>query len=174
MLFVNMEIGIDDPRREDIRALLAIHLAFSRGATPVEYSFALDLDELVDAKVTFFSARECGRLVGVAALKRLDDGHLELKSMHVAETDRGRGIGRALVEYLVMFAEQAGCRRVSLETGSTGEFVAARDLYAKCGFAPCEPFAGYAASAYNTFMAITLVATPANGRLTVPNRPPVR
>lgn len=69
---MQVEIGVDDPRAEDVRALLATQLAFSRGVTPVEYSFALDIVQLVDPGVTFFSARDAGRLVGVAALKRLD------------------------------------------------------------------------------------------------------
>lgn len=76
------EIAIEDPRADDVRALLAIHLAFSRRATPAEYSFALDVEQLVEPGVTFFSARDAGRLIGVAALKRLDEAHAELKSMH--------------------------------------------------------------------------------------------
>ena len=47
-------------------------------------------------------------------------------------------------------------RRLSLETGSTEEFVPARALYAECGFTPCEPFADYATSSYNTFMTLDL------------------
>jgi putative acetyltransferase len=153
---VELEIGIDDPRSEDVQDLLAFHLAFSRTVTPIEYSFALDVDQLVDDGVTFFSARQDGRLVGIAALKRLDQSHAELKSMHTREAERGRGIGRALVEYILAFARAEGYRQVSLETGATDEFVAARALYARSGFTPCRPFGGYAASPHNTFMTIEL------------------
>ena len=110
----------------------------------------------MDPGVTFFSARDGGRLVAVAALKRLDEGHAELKSMHTRESDRGVGVGRALVEHILAFAAMQAYRRVSLETGTTDEFVAARTLYAKCGFEPCGPFGGYSSSPYNTFMAISL------------------
>ena len=155
--FVEVEIGMDDPRAEDVRALLAAHLSFTRGATPAEYSFALEVEQLVEPGVTFFSARRDEQLIGVAALKRLNAIHAELKSMHTREAERGRGVGRALVEHILGFARQAGYQRVSLETGSTAEFVPARRLYAQCGFRPCEPFGDYASSAYNAFMSISLV-----------------
>lgn len=153
---MDLEIGVDDPVAEDVRALLAIHLASSRSATPVEYSFALDAEQLMDPGVTFFSARDGGRLVAVAALKRLNDGHAELKSMHTREADRGLGVGRALVEHILAFAAEEAYRRVSLETGTTAEFVAARILYSKCGFKPCGAFGGYSKSPYNAFMTISL------------------
>ena len=151
-----LEIDVDDPYAEDVRALLAVHLAFSVSSTPPEYSFALDVAQLAEPGVTFFSARDAGRLLGVAALKRLDDTHAELKSMHTREAERGRGIGRALVEHLLAFARKEGYERVSLETGTPDDFAAARSLYLKCGFEPCGPFGGYAASAYNTFMTLSL------------------
>jgi putative acetyltransferase len=153
---MNLEIGVDDPRADDVRALLMTHLALSRSLTPAEYSFALDVEQLLDPCVTFFSARQAGRLTGFAALKRLDQVHAELKSMHTREADRARGIGRALVEHILGFARKEGYRRVSLETGATDEFVPARSLYAKLGFSPCEPFGEYVTSPYNTFMTITL------------------
>jgi putative acetyltransferase len=153
---MELEIGVDDPRNEQVAALLATHLAFTRGATPREYSFALDVEQLLEPDVTFFSARRMGVVVGVAALKRLDDDHGELKSMHTREAERGRGVARAMVMHILAFARQAGCERVSLETGTTEEFLAARSLYARMGFVPCGPFGGYRASPYNTFMSIRL------------------
>lgn len=149
------EIAIGDPRADDVRALLAIHLPFSRGVTPAEYSFALEVEQLVQPGVTFFSARDAGRLVGVAALKHFDETHAELKSMHTLEAERRRGVGRMLVEHLLAFARTHAYRRVSLESGATADFVAARSLYASLGFMPCEPFGDYRASPYNTFMTLT-------------------
>lgn len=153
---MDLVIRVDDPRAEDVRELLAIHLAFSRAVTPVEYSFALDVDQLVDSSVTFFSARRAGQLVGVAALKRLDETHGELKSMHTREAERGRGVGQALVEHILAFAQEAGYRRVSLETGTTEHFAPARGLYARIGFKPGTAFADYQPSSYNTFMTMSL------------------
>lgn len=149
-------IGPDDPRSADVRALLATHLAFAHGAGPREYSFALDVDQLAGPGVVFFSAREEHRLLGIAALKRLDSAHAELKSMHTAEPHRGRGVGRALVAYILSYARDQGYERVSLETGTTDEFVPARALYANLGFRPCPAFGTYVPSPYNTFMTLLL------------------
>ena len=133
---------------------MAIHLAFSRAATPAEYSFAMDSEDLADPAVTFFSARHDGRVVGIAALKRLDGAHAELKSMHTLESERRLGIARSLLEHILGYARSAGYRRLSLETGSTEEFVPARALYADFGFTRCEPFASYSESPYNTFLTV--------------------
>ena len=154
---MELAIRVDDPRAEDVRELLAVHLGFARGVTPLEYSFALDLDQLVGPGITFFSARRGGQLAGIAALKRLDATHGELKSMHTREAERGRGAGRALVEHILgAFAQGAGYRQVSLETGATEDFAAARRLYARVGFTACAAFADYQPSPYNTFMTISL------------------
>lgn len=153
---VPVVIAEDDPRSDDVGALLRTHLAFSRSVTPPEYSFALDVDGLVDPFIRFFSARRNGELVAIGALKRLDESHAELKSMHTRESARGQGVGRAMVEHLLDVARRDGYRRLSLETGSTEEFAAARALYARSGFQPCEPFADYRASPYNTCMTIYL------------------
>lgn len=135
---------------------MARSYGIARRATPAEYSFALEVEQLVDPAVTLFSARQADELVAVAALKRLDASHAELKSMHTRVADRARGAGRAMGEHLLCFARSEGCRRVSRETGSTDEFTVARSLYARTGFRPCEPFGDYTASAYNTFMTIVL------------------
>jgi putative acetyltransferase len=153
---MELEIGIDDPRAEEVVALLAAHLAFTRRVTPPQYSFALDVEQLVEPDVTFFTARRAGLVAGVAALKRLDDAHAELKSMHTREAERGRGVARAMVMHVLAFARQAGYHRVSLETGATEDFLPARSLYAGVGFRPCGPFGGYRASPYNTFMSMRL------------------
>lgn len=156
-------IAPDDPRAADVTELLGTHLAFSHGVTPVEFSFALDVAGLIGPDITFFSAREDGQLLGVAALKRLDATHAELKSMHTRADSRGRGVGRALVDHILGFARTAGYRRMSLETGTTDDFIAARTLYTRAGFTPCEAFGDYQPSPYNTFFTIELPAAEAAG-----------
>ena len=153
---MSLVIALDDPNAPDVSDLLTTHLSLSADLTPAAYSFALDRDGLSDPAITFFSAREGGRLVGIGAVKRLDRFHAELKSMHTAERDRRRGVGRAMVGHLVEFARAQGYRRVSLETGSTEDFLAAQRLYASAGFRPCGPFGEYQASPYNMFMTKSL------------------
>jgi putative acetyltransferase len=143
----------DDPCRPDVVALLEAHLAFARSVTPAENVYALDLDGLLEPAITFFSVRASdGELLGVGALKQLDEEHVELKSMHTAAAARRRGVARALVDHLVAVAAARGARRVSLETGTAPAFEPARALYASAGFAPCGPFGDYVATPDNTFM----------------------
>jgi putative acetyltransferase len=150
------EISIDDPRAPDVRSLLATHLTFARAPTPPEDAHALDVDGLLDERVTFFSFRRDGVLLAVGALQRLDPDHAEVKSMHTVEAARGQGIGRAMIEHLITVARDAGYRRLSLETGSMAEFAPARALYASAGFEPCEPFGHYRASPNSTYMTLYL------------------
>jgi putative acetyltransferase len=149
-------IAIDDPRADDIRALLDRHLVFANAHSPPEDVHALDLNGLLSPAVTFFSARRDGELLGVGALKELDETHGEVKSMHTAEAARGRGVGRAMVDHLVSLARQRGYRQVSLETGSMEAFAPARALYLSAGFTPCGPFAAYQLSPNSTFMTLVL------------------
>ncbi len=149
-------IEVDDPRRDDVRALLEQHLAFAREVTPPEDVHALDLDGLLDPSVTFYSLRVDGELLGVGALKELAPGHAELKSMHTAKAARRRGVGRAIVDHLLAVAASRGVRRVSLETGAMDAFAPARALYASVGFVPCGPFGDYEESPNSAYMTLVL------------------
>jgi putative acetyltransferase len=149
-------ISVDDPRRGDVRALLGRHVAFALAQTPPEDSHALDVEALVEPGVTFFSYRRDGELLGVGALKELDSGHAEVKSMHTVAAARGQGIGRAMVDHLIAVARDRGFRRVSLETGTGPAFAPARSLYAGAGFEPCEPFGDYRRTDNNFYMTMSL------------------
>jgi putative acetyltransferase len=147
----------DDPRRPDVTALLERHLAFTASETPPEHSFALDVSGLLDPAITFFSYRAgSGELLGVGALKRLDDSAGELKSMHTAAEARGRGVGRALLAHIIGAARDRGLSRLYLETGTTAGFTAARNLYTAAGFVPCGTFGGYPITGDNTFYTLAL------------------
>ena len=126
---VDLVITIEDPYASDVRVLIAAHLEFARVFTPSDHVHALPADGLVDPTVTLFGARSGGTLVGIGALKELDPGHGEIKSMHTAQSVRGQGVGRAMVEHLLATASDRGYRRVSLETGTMDAFAPARALY---------------------------------------------
>jgi putative acetyltransferase len=149
-------ISADDPRRPEVRALLERHLTFCLSETPPEHSFALDVDGLLDPKVTFVSFRDGATVLGVAAIKELDPAHVEVKSMHTAAEARGRGVGRALLGHLLDTSRERGYRRVSLETGTTPGFAAARSLYESFGFTPAGPFGGYPQTGDNMFYSLAL------------------
>lgn len=153
-------IGPDNPRATDVRALIDRHLAFVHLQSPPEDVHALDVGALADVGVEFFSFRRDGALLGIGALKRIDARHAEIKSMHTVEEARGAGVGTAMLSHLMREARRHGYHRLSLETGSTTGFDAARRLYARAGFEECGPFGDYRTSPYSTFMTMELATTP--------------
>jgi putative acetyltransferase len=152
------EIAVDDPRKPDVRALLERHLTFCLSETPPEHSFALDVDALAQPGIAFFTCRDAdGTVLGMGAIKELDPSQAEIKSMHTAAEARGRGVGRAMLDHLLAVARSRGYRRVSLETGTTPGFTAARAMYVSRGFVPAEPFADYFRTGDNTFYMLSLM-----------------
>lgn len=155
------EIEVDDPRADDVSALLASHLAFARSETPPEDAHALDVASLVDSAVTFFSLRADGQLLAVGAIRELAADHGELKSMHTSAVARRPGVGAALFDHLLGVARKRSYRQVSLETGSHPMFAPARALYARAGFRETGPFAHYRESPNSIYMTLEL-ASPAS------------
>ena len=153
---MTITIAVEDPRAEDVVALLERHLTHMRSLSPPGHVHALDLDGLLDPAVTFLAVRDDGELVGIGALKELSAVHGELKSMHVPEELRGQGIARQLLAALLDVARERGFERVSLETGSMDGFAPARRLYASVGFVVCEPFGTYTTNPYSTCMTLAL------------------
>lgn len=139
-----------------LRRLVASHLAFAAENTPPGFAFALDVEALLEDGSRFFGARDGDEVVGIAALKPLEDGHVELKSMHTSAAARRRGIGRFLLAELLATCTREGLRRISLETGVTESFVAARALYASFGFRECELLPQYAGSEHSVCMTLEL------------------
>ncbi|MCY7271417.1 MAG: GNAT family N-acetyltransferase [Sphingomonas bacterium] len=137
--------------RDDIRALLAEHFAAMRAASPPSACHVLPIDGLLGPEIRFFSLRQDGILLGVGALKLLEPGHGEIKSMRTAASALGQGVGGALLAHLVATARGIGMTRLSLETGSTSDFAAAIRLYDREGFQPCAPFGGYPDTPFTLF-----------------------
>ncbi len=160
LVVMNVVISVDDSRTDDVRELLARHVEFAHATTCPEEIHALDVEQLPEMDITLFSARRRGELLGVGALRRLDHQHVEIKSMHVARSARGQGVGRVLLGCLLDAAANGGYRRVSIETGSQPAFDAARALYAAAGFAPCGPFGSYQPSPNSVCMTRAVAPGP--------------
>ena len=152
----DVRIEGEDPRAADVVALREAHLALMRATSPPGHVHALDLDGLARPDITFLAARDDDVLLGVGALRELDVAHGEVKSMHVAEAARGRGIARALLDELIGLARRRGYEAVSLETGTMAVFAPARTLYERNGFRPCPPFGDYTVNPYSTCMRLEL------------------
>ena len=151
-----MRIVRDDLAGPEIAAFLEEHLREMRSVTPPESKHALDLDGLRRPDVAVWSVWDGDTLVGCGALKRLDDDHAEIKSMRTLAARRRGGVGSLLLRHLVTEARRAGCRRLSLETGSADFYLPARRLYERHGFRPCEPFADYRHDPNSVYLTLEL------------------
>lgn len=146
---------LDDPR---VIALLEHHVATARAETARGSAHALDLVALKAPGIQVFAIWQGDDLLGVGALKRLSQGHGEVKSMHTAAAARRQGVAAAMLAHLIETARAERFARLSLETGSWAYFDGARALYARHGFVECAPFEGYAADPNSVFMTLDLTA----------------
>jgi putative acetyltransferase len=147
-----VQILIDDLSGPEIARFLDEHVREMLSITPPESKHALDLDGLRRPEVTFWSVTDGGALVGCGAIKRLDAGHAEVKSMRTASARKRSGVASLLLGHIISEARRMGFTRLSLETGSDEFFLPARRLYEKFGFRYCEPFADYRPDPLSVFM----------------------
>jgi putative acetyltransferase len=148
-----VEGDLRDPRVVD---LLHIHLTSARAETAPGSAHALDLTGLQSPDISFWTIWDDETLLGVGALKRLSADHGEIKSMHTAQSMRGRGAGSAMLRHIIATARVRCMSRLSLETGSWEYFRPAQALYRNHGFVECPPFADYVLDPNSVFMSLDL------------------
>jgi putative acetyltransferase len=153
-----MEIRVDDLTGGKIKDLIREHLYGMNLDSPPESVHALDLEGLKSPQVTLWSAWEQDELLGCGALKELDAGHGEVKSMRTASSHLRKGVARRMMEHILESARERGYHRLSLETGSMESFEPARKLYESLGFEYCGPFADYWDDPNSMFMTLELNA----------------
>lgn len=147
-----MEIKIDDLTGAKIQELLREHLDHMRSISPPESVHALDLDELRQPDITFWTAWENNELLGCGALKEHDQQHAEVKSMRTVAHHLRKGVAARLLQHILEEATRRGYTRLSLETGAEDAFQPARALYTRFGFNYCPPFADYIEDPNSVFM----------------------
>ncbi|ROU08453.1 GNAT family N-acetyltransferase [Lysobacter enzymogenes] len=151
-----MQIRAGQLDRPEVIALLREHLQGMAELSPPESCHALDLDGLKRPDVSFWSVWDGDSLLGCGALKQLDAGHGEIKSMRTAQAHLRRGVAAAMLEHLLEEAARRQYRRLSLETGSMDGFEPARRLYARYGFDYCGPYGDYRDDPNSVFMSKAL------------------
>ncbi|GAA2337021.1 GNAT family N-acetyltransferase [Saccharopolyspora halophila] len=151
-----MRISVDDLSSPDIVAFLHGHIAQMQSVSPPGSTHALELSALRRTGVTFWVAREDETVLGCGAIKEIDLEHAEIKSMRTAPSHQNRGIASRLLQHIMGESKLMGYSRLSLETGSSDFFDAARRLYLKHGFSFCEPFADYRKDPNSVFMTLQL------------------
>jgi putative acetyltransferase len=147
-----LRIVVDRLEGPEIIALLEEHLAEMRSVSPPESVHALDLPGLRKPDITFWTVWLGAELAGCGALKELQPGHGEIKSMRTARHLKRKGIAKRMLGHILDEAARRRYRRLSLETGSQPHFAPARSLYASFGFQPCGPFGDYREDPNSFFM----------------------
>ena len=144
-----LRIAPDDLTHPAVLALIEHHLREAFANSPPGSAFAFDLTGLRDPAVTLWSAWDGDALAGIAALRRLSASEGEVKSMRTAPGHERRGVALALLERLILEAKKRGFRVLKLETGTNDAYAAARALYERRGFRPCDPFGDYELTEFN-------------------------
>jgi putative acetyltransferase len=147
-----ISIAEEHPLTPDLSLLFERHTADMHADTPPESIHMMDKGALAAPGIRFFVLRDGGKALAMGAFKRIDEGHAEIKSMHVLAEARGKGLSKAMLYHLVAEALKDGITRLSLETGVQPTFVAARALYTLAGFSECPPFEGYSDDPNSVFM----------------------
>ncbi len=143
------QIAPTDPA---VRPLIDTHLELMWASSPACSVHAMRAEDMAEAGVRFFAAFSGLEAVAMGALKTLSGTGGEIKSMHVSEGWRGRGLADQMLRHLIAVARASGIERLSLETGSQEFFAAARVFYRRHGFDICPPFEGYVEDPASVFM----------------------
>lgn len=151
-----LTVAVDDLSGPEIAAFLQAHVDEMIAVTPPQSKHALDLDGLRVPEVTFWTVLDGPVIAGCGALKTLEPGHGEIKSMRTAPTHKRRGIASLVLTHITAEARRRGMERLSLETGSFAFFLPARRLYEKNGFTACGPFNGYTFDPNSVYLTKTL------------------
>lgn len=151
-----MRIERDDLTRTEVAALIEYHLREMHAHSPACQVFALDSSGLRHPDVTIWTVWDGADLLGMGAMKRLENAHGELKSMRTAPGALRRGVARTMLGHLTGEARARGYRRLSLETGSSAPFAPALALYRSAGFVECGPFGDYSDTSFSRYFTLAL------------------
>ena len=83
-------------------------------------------------------AKQNNKTVGCVALKPIGDNVCEMKRLYVRPAARGTGLGRKLVEELIIFAQKSAYQSMKLDTVS--KLKEAIHLYRSIGFVETTPY----------------------------------
>lgn len=149
-----VEDPITDPK---VIAILEAHLNSMYATSPPESVFALDLDGLRAADITFWTIWKGDDAIGCGALREHSGDLGEIKSMHTLEDFRGVGAGGRMLEHILNEANVRQYKELKLETGSHPAFMPAQRLYLRHGFEYCEAFLPYEPNAFSVFMRLDMI-----------------
>ena len=140
----------------DVHELLIKHFIELRLVSPEGSAHVLDINGLKNPAIKFWSLWENNELMGIGAIKFLDNQSGEFKSIRVNHKFRNNGYGLKVINHLIEEAKKLDIKKLSLETGSGKFFAPARNLFIKSGFKVCEPFSHYKEDVNSVYMSILI------------------
>jgi len=149
----SIEGNFDHP---EVHELLTKHFVELRAASPEGSTHVLDIPGLQDKSIKFWSLWNNDMLMGCGALKFLEKGHGEFKSIRIHDNFRRKGNGISVISHLINEAKKLNINKLSIETGAGDFFKPARTLFKQCGFEVCGPFAHYKEDINSVYFTKTL------------------
>jgi len=96
------------------------------------------IDKLYGENGGYFGVIEdLNKVVATVGIFKVSETTCELRKMYALPNQRGKGLGRKLMEFSITKAKELGFERIVLETASP--LVEAISLYKKYGFTEYEP-----------------------------------
>jgi len=151
-----LEIAVESPLTEDLRAMILELNAILDSLTPEEANFSMSAEDMAGPETTVFVARINGSAAACGALHRHAGGIGELKRFYARPDYRGQGLARQILDHIVDRATVEGFAELVLETGHN--YDAARCLYHTAGFNQCGPVLDYPESPHSIFYSRPLAA----------------
>ena len=146
-----IEIAVETPLQDDVRAMVAALNDYLIPLTPREFQFQLTVEQMAEPAVTLFVARDAGRAVGMGALKDHGNGLGEVKRMFTLPEVRGKRVGANLLQHIENLARDKAITRLVLETGEGAGFEPAYRVYERSGFTQCGVVLDYPDSRFSRF-----------------------
>ena len=152
----SLVIRRESPDQPEVVALLDALDRYLATLYPPEANYILGVQELMAPEVSFFVARQAGRVVGTGAARRMPaesatggQAYGEVKRMYVDPALRGRRLGVQLLRAIEDDLRDSGQALALLETGS--DQAEAVRLYQRAGYTQRGPFGGYPDNGLSVF-----------------------
>ena len=123
----SLEGNFDNPQ---VHELLSKHFVELRAASPEGSAHVLDIPGLKVSSIKFWSLWQDENLIGCGALKFLDEGHGEFKSIRIHDNFRNKGYGINVINHLINEAKKLKIKKLSIETGA-GDFFYQQENFLK-------------------------------------------
>ena len=107
----SIEGNFDHP---EVDKLLTTHFIELRAVSPEGSAHVLDINGLKVPSIKFWSLWEHDKLLGCGALKFLEKGHGEFKSIRVHNNFRKKGNGIKVINHLIDEAQKLEIKRLDL------------------------------------------------------------